>query len=344
MYNFAILDPRSIPAATEANENIFASGNVYGIEVTVPALAEKCVANIDPQHTEGNVGLAAIEVALTAELPPDGATLATVRADLDSIGAMAIFVIRTAVDQPEFTAGCVTPAQVRIDAIATADKFARGEWQYRSLPTRDNPWPEETASAESSQSLAAMAAAVADFKVPLAIRVDRMVDWLLYGKEPEQYRTQVEKERRDLIDALESREIDYSLNVTAWCVVCQSDYTPIYPTPAMCPNCYGGDTREINRVAVVKTTHRAATMVGYSLAPVVVALNPEFRFQGGEAHAKHTICQYQAGYVDLVAVKDDLAAIEPGWGGSPTIIGSPQGISSKLTIDEVVAVVLRHLK
>lgn len=33
-----------------------------------------------------------------------------------------------------------------------------------------------------------------------------------------------------------------------------------------------------------------------------------------------------------------------GWGGSPTIGGSPQGVSSRLTIDEVVAVVEKYLR
>ena len=40
----------------------------------------------------------------------------------------------------------------------------------------------------------------------------------------------------------------------------------------------------------------------------------------------------------------ELAALEPGWGGSPTIGGSPQGVSSLLTTEQVVEVVARHLK
>jgi len=63
-YKFAILDPRPIPAAIEANDKVFASGPVYGVEVTVPALAKRCTFNLDPQHTGGDASRAAIEYAV----------------------------------------------------------------------------------------------------------------------------------------------------------------------------------------------------------------------------------------------------------------------------------------
>lgn len=331
--NFQILDPRPIPVATEANEKVFAAGPVYGIEVTVPALATRCVANIDPQHARaGDATLAAIEVALTAELPPAGATLATVRADLDSVGAMAVFLINgdyrnACLVDPNTPVGQLcyygvktpltpedTEAMARIRMVADADKFARGGWPgVHPLPTKDNPWPEQSASAESSRPLAAIAAAVADFKVPLATRVETMARWLLFGEEPEKYRAQVEKERLDMIVALETGAIKY-------------------------------ETHSEGRIAVVESTHRAATMVGYSLAPVVVALNPSFRQGPGEPYKKFTICAFESQFADIKVALAELATLEAGWGGSPTIGGSPQGVSSALTIDQVVIVVEKHLR
>lgn len=59
MYQFTTLDPRNIPAATEANNKMFANP-VYGIEVTVPALARRCTFNLDPQHTGGDANRATI--------------------------------------------------------------------------------------------------------------------------------------------------------------------------------------------------------------------------------------------------------------------------------------------
>ena len=330
MYQFAILDPRSIPAATEANDRLF-TRPVYGVEVTVPALAKRCTFNLDPQHTGGDANRAAIEDALTAELPSEGSTLATVRADLDAVGSMAVLDLRAQGES-------LKSAMDRINTIATADKFARGGYSGpKPLPTRSNPWDESSATAESSRPLAAMTAAVADHKIPLSKRVEWMKVWLESGKEPgiterfgvecdsdvdclvtssgslESYRGQVERERMEMVDALESGAIKY-------------------------------ETRFDGRVAVVESTHRAATSVGYSLAPVVVALNPSFKQGQSEPHRKFTICAFEAKFADIKSALAELTTLEAGWGGSPTIGGSPQGVSSKLTIDQVVEVVARHLK
>lgn len=306
MYQFTTLDPRNIPAATEANDKVFANP-VYGIEVTVPALAKRCTFNLDPQHTGGDANRAAIEDALTAELPSEGSTLATVRADLDAIGTMTIFNLRAKGESLE-------SAMDRINMVATADKFARGGYSGpKPLPTRSNPWDESSATAESSRPLAAIAAAIMDFKVPMADRISTMERWLLTGDEPAQYRTQVEKERLDMITAMETGQIK-------------------------------SETRSYGRIAVVESTHRAATSVGYSLAPVVVALNPSFKQGPSEPYKKFTICAFEAKFADIKSALAELATLEAGWGGSPTIGGSPQGVSSVLTIDQVVEVVAKHLR
>lgn len=302
MFQFKLLDPRNVPAATQANEAVFANP-VYGIEVTVPALAARCVTNLDPQHTGGDTNLAAIEAALTCEVPPDGATLATVRADLDALGAMVVLELRrdgVDIATPEIT--------FRIHQVAEADRFARGPYPGpTALPTAENPWSEGGAT----QQLAAIGAAVMDFKVTLDARASMMKHWLLTGEEPAAYRASVEKERLELVAALAGGQIKAEVK--------------------------GG-------IALVETTHRAATMVGYTLAPVVIAVNPAFRLQGSDPHRKYTVCQYQMGHVNLKAVTADLQALEAGWGGSPTIVGSPQGVSSQLTIQQVTEIVARHLK
>lgn len=307
-YEFAVLDPR--PQGAVANDKIFseASQGVLGIEVTVPALAARCtLGNIDPQHSEGKADLTAIEIAADDCLPPQGAVLATVRPDLDSVGAMAIFEMATTA---EFSIN--NAVRSRIDAIARADKFARGDWPGRQpLPTTENPWPTEGA-ADSTRSLAAIAAAVADFKVPLDQRVEWMKEWLLAGEEPPKYREQAERERLDLVKAL----ADGTINVSV---------------------------AALGRIAVVESTHRSATSVGYSLAPVVVALNPSFRQGPGDPYKKFTICAFEAKFADIKSALAELATSEAGWGGSPTIGGSPQGVSSTLTVEQVTEVVTRRL-
>jgi len=264
----------------------------------VPALAKRCAFNLDPQHTGGDANRVAIEDSLTIELPAEGSTLATVRADLDAVGSMEVFNLRAKGESLE-------PAMERIAMVATSDKFARGGYTGpKPLPTRDNPWIEETATAESSLQLAAIAAAVMDFNVPLADRVATTEKWLLKGEESKQYRDSVEKERLDMINALETGQIKY-------------------------------ETRSGGKIAIVESTHRAATSVGYSLAPVVFALNPSFKQGLSEPYKKFTICQF----ADIKSALAELNELENGWGGSPTIGGSPQGVSSQLTVDQVVAVV-----
>ncbi len=137
-YQYGLIDPRPIPDAKAANEQLFENlHGVLGIEVTIPAYAEKCsLGNIDPQHTDGNVDLAAIEVAQSMDLPPREASLVTVRPDLDSLGAMALIKYRAKGEE-------ITPEMVaRIQEIANADKFSRGGWPGETdLPTKENPWP-----------------------------------------------------------------------------------------------------------------------------------------------------------------------------------------------------------
>lgn len=300
--------PRTLDPRPGADNSLVLGANTLGIEVTIPALAARCeLGNLDPQHTGGDANLAAIEVALIADLPPEGAILVTVRADLDSVGAMAVLASRKI---REFDSDAV---RRRIQQVADADKFVRRGWPGpKSLPTQENPWPEEGAGVESSRMLAAIAVAVADFNVPLDARVATMQLWLLTGQEPEQYRSQVEIERSHLISALETGQIEIARMANG-------------------------------RVAVVTTTHRAATLVGYSVAPIVLALNPEFRFNGGVPHSKFTICQFVEGYVDLRSAIEGLSRLESGWGGSATIIGSPQGVSSCLSIEVVVGVLEKYL-
>ena len=97
MFKFSTLVPSAVAAknAKLAAENEAAlTGQVLGIEVTEPGLAARCsLGNIDPQHAGGNASRAAIEDAVSVELPPYGITLVTVRADVDSVGAMAVLSI-----------------------------------------------------------------------------------------------------------------------------------------------------------------------------------------------------------------------------------------------------------
>ena len=105
------------------------------------------------------------------------------------------------------------------------------------------------------------------------------------------------------------------------------------------------------RIAVVVSTHRFATEIGYQRATVVVATNPKMPvFVGGKpdpsgaTYLKHTVCQHNEFVgLNMAGIVAELNAIDPGWGGLPNIKGSPQNIGSKLTTEQVVEIVSRHL-
>jgi len=307
-YKFGILDPRNLPEAKSHNDSLLGE-ETLGIEVSVPALAQRCgLGNIDPQHSE-NSQRAAVESSLTHPLPPPGSTLVTVRADLDSVASMAVLELRSkgGIDlPPEFAADVVD----RIADIAQRDRFDRGAWPGpREIPTMQNPWS-DAAGAGNPSGIAGLAAAISDFKVPLDQRVETMKEYLVAGTVPTNYHQKVMNERVQLIEALEKGEI-------------------------------GVETRSVAGmdVAIVHSHHRAATSIGYMNAPVVIAVNDEFRFQGGEPHRKATICQFDSSHIDMNVVKNELSSLEPGVGGSQTIIGTRQGESSNISVEQMLAAI-----
>lgn len=307
MYSYALLDPRPIPAAQAANEEIFASSPVFGIEVTVTEIAARCSHNLDPQHAGQDAGLAAIEAALACNLPENGATLATVRPDPDALGAMAILAMRAESMElgPELLK--------RVALVAESDKFALGGWPGpRSLPSAERLSEESTASVDSHPILGPLQAAIGDFKIPIAERVRMMRAWLENGVEPAGYRERWLAEQAEIAAALADGRIKVR-------------------------------TVADGRIAVVESAHRSALSIGYRLAPMVVALNPAFRFAGGEPHRKFAVCQFTPNWLNLKAALSELSELESGWGGSPTIGGSPQGISSTLTVEQVAEVLKKHL-
>lgn len=310
IYNFATLDPRP-----DADNSAALGASTLGIEVTIPALAAQCgLGNIDPQHSGTSSHSAAILATLDAPLPPAGATLVTVRPDLDSVGAMAVMQVRASgqgdgIDR-EF-----------VGTIARADAFDHGEWPgAREIPTTHSDWMLQPATSSSHPRMAPLAALCADRFRGMDDRVAAMAETVCGRPTPGllPYIVDANERRKALLRSLREGKTCVSLE----------DGEP--------------------RIARVISTHLGALDIGYHLAPVVVATNPEMRGPDG-AYLKHTVCQWRAGYVDLRAAAAALNAAEeeclgtPGWGGSATIIGSPQGVSSVLFNRAVAGIVKDYL-
>ena len=86
-------------------------------------------------------------------------------------------------------------------------------------------------------------------------------------------------------------------------------------------------------IALVEGAAPGALRLGYRLAPIVIAIGEV------EGRRKASIAQYDRAWVDLPRVAARLNEMEPGWGGSETIIGSPQGLSSRTPVEACIAAV-----
>lgn len=309
LISFRTIDPR--PAAREAELQKLSVPGVYhlGVEMTLPALvgffSDMLGENIDPQHSGGDNSQAACEAALTWDL-------SNVKKALDIDMEVEMATVRA--DMDALAAMVIVTRRLagetfdldmmsRIGTVAEADKSATTVWEPVELPSEQNRWP-----GRGSSDMAALAAMCADFRVSLDARVARMAAWLENGIVPEDYQNKVEEDRDRMIAAIAKTKVEVKDGVAC----AESDYAGV-------------------------------SNILYHYAPVGVAVNHHFRFQGGEAITKFTVMQFSPGYADIKAVWAELSEREPGWGGSPTIGGSPQGVSSALTLEEVVAVVAKYV-
>ncbi|TAJ42786.1 MAG: hypothetical protein EPO55_00730 [Reyranella sp.] len=307
-YAFALLRPQRARGAAAFNAGLLGSGTL-GVEVTEPALAARCgLGNIDPQHGPQACpeAPASIVAALDWPLPPHGARLVTLRPDIDALGAMAVLARRR-------MGGIMDETTLRrVAAIDAADRFQRGPWPgRRPLPRSADA---ATGVLDGDPAMAALAAECARPDFSLAARIDAVAAWLAAGDVPPVGAALAARRACDLIAALRR-----SRGVEPWLA------------PGLVAT---------GRIATIEGTGPAALAVGYCLAPVVVARNPAFLGPEGEPpHVKYTIAQYRAGHADFSRLKDLLARLEAGWGGSATIVGSPQGCSSHLPLARVVETV-----
>jgi hypothetical protein len=201
-------------------------------------------------------------------------------------------------------ATCSAALIARVRAISTADRFACGPWPG------PKPLPRSPDDLDRASPLAGVAELAADPALPLSERVAGIAAWLATGAAPPVDLSAERRRARELLDRL------------------AAGLDTIEPV-------LGG------RAALVRAQSGGALRLGYRLAPVVIAENPAF---GQPPHRKLTIAQYAAGHADLHRVAGDLAACEPGWGGSATLVGSPQGRAAGLPLSMVIDTVARHLR
>ncbi len=304
-FSYDLLLPAGATGAKRHNEQVLRDLTL-GIEVTEPELAARCrLGNIDPQHDGSGSSLSAIEAAATWPLPPDGAKLVTIRPDLDAIGAMALLTYRAEGRM------LTPPMKSRIAAVAKTDRFDRGPWPGRQPMPRS---PDDLLADIGGDEIGLVTAAMRDDTLDVSERVQIAKAWLSGGVVPLAY-AQAPRERAErLWRALETGDVLVE------------------------------ESRAPARLVEIVSEVDGALHLGYRFAPVVIALNPHFRFRDGAIGPKFTIAQYRQGHADLDKALVSIARMEDGWGGSLTIKGSPQGRPSGLNRDSVASAVVAALQ
>lgn len=303
-YGFALLDPRPTPLAKENNQKIFS--NARGGVLGV----EMTLPEFAEQCTLGNIDpqhtdkdIHTAAIDIAVNFPVPPKE-ATMLTVRPDLDAFGSMAVLSLRQK-----GVVLTPEIesRIQNISAADRLANAGWPGpKPLPNKEDVWWDE------NESLAAVGRMTADFKVPVPERIRLLEKWLETGEEPRGYKEGAFQEKLLMVEALEKGEIK-------------------------------SQVFEGGKIAFVESVYRSGTSIGYALAPVVVALNPSFSESGGEPYKKYTICQFTPDYVDMVDVLRELNELEGGWGGSPTVIGSPQGIASSLHTGQIVEVITRHL-
>lgn len=373
-----------------------------GIEVTIPEVAALChLGNLDGQHSVPGtyaryIGRAAIDIAATEaaqilynpgqQIDPDapgGVTLVTCRADLDSVGAMAVLVLRAlglggaewCHDYERYSFDLPSPARDRIMAIANADGFVRSDrWEPSPLPTVENPWP-RAGAIDSTKGLAHLGMICSprrgDVTLPLNERVAVIAHWLLFEHGFSGDVTERIYEACGVVipkalegDRLSASQAARVVLINAFYAVADSrralaeEATKPGAVRFACPYC---GTEHLETHWSAHECARGLTMGTSSGDPLGIAIvrvshagamglgycvAPVVVAFDRANPGKVTIAAYSPQYLDWPALKDRLNALEPGWGGNETscILGSPQRGGTKLTDSTIIEEVRQCLK
>lgn len=269
--------------------------------------------------------VAAIDAALDWPLPEVGMggieNLATERPDLDSIGAMAVLALRF--DRVSLS----NEAIKRIARIAAADNFGGGKWAPMPLPTPETPWPLGAACVSDTPSLAHIASICSPMgdqpRLPIVERVAIVAMWILEGDDRFARSnlwdlaigatTHQHLQRgvwpvggseaaaaRKMLDALDAARADVDARRVDMARAVEDGRITLRGVCVNSPFADGRDREwspkgdvEHPAIAIVRGNHAGALAVGYCVAPVVVATNPEHKWPGGIVTEKVTIAFYE---------------------------------------------------
>lgn len=182
-YYYYVIDPRM--ESHEKNLNFLGKRkNRIGIKMTLNRYKDFFSQNLNEDQKESS-----IKKAMDCELPPEDSLLGIVRANIDTVGAMAVLSLRQ-----EGNGDKISPYWIQeID---------------RKVKEKISPWKPKSYLDETEYNpVDSISMAVKDYTIPIQKRVFMMKDFLCYMKCPKGFREKAIKEKMEIRKAYESGEI-----------------------------------------------------------------------------------------------------------------------------------------
>lgn len=285
---------------------------IIGIEVFDNEISQFCHLNIDPQHnnSKNDSSITALEMVfkLKSDLKEaaygfNNILLLTIKCDLDSISAISL-VTMVLKSKFEINGDLI----LRLKAISLSDRHGMAnEWKPNIRYDHFN-----LVSYTKYGIPVSLITIIGDINLNINYKIKTMTDYLLYGefKDSEKYNQKA------------ITKLSYIKSSTSHKVIIPE------------------------KLIFVESTYRGAIGFGYKKAPIVIAKNPKYAFgkKNNRIYGnKYTIAQYKENYIELDKIKDRVNKLEPGWGGSFVIIGSPQTNPSIIKQDDLIDLVKEYV-
>jgi|GEM_PF-3366946 len=288
---------------------------VVGLEVTEPALQELVDVNIDPQHSgEKRTDTSAIDFSyknfksVLEKTQDKPIAFVTSKADLDSIGAMAILTMALEGRTDELS---LTGFEGKVSLINKFDNYKLEENRLEKTLEQ---------AIRDTRILGGIDTAVKDFKISVLERVKLIEQFLKTGEQPPKYVAEYGTTIEQIIQSCADKTTTIELHEKGFTVV-ESPHMKAFdmgytqsPLVVACNKKF--DPRETGKTQVKVTIgqHPSAQLIDFN--ELIKDLNAK-----------------EPSYVEKVNQ----------WGGSSTIIGSPVNTGTLLDLEQITDIVGEHM-
>jgi len=290
-------------------KNISDTHFILGIEVTIPKYEEYCTLSIDPQHSPNQNKITSIEYIFNFQ--------ENILDVMTKFNKIVLTTVKTDIDSIG-TMAVITlllngklvldgDLILRLKAIAKSDRHGRKNWKNQ----KEDYFQFNDYNVYGLPS--GLPYMTSDHKISIDQKVNNMIDYLLNG---------TFKHLNKYNNLVYSNLKQSNKNTTSKIIVPK-------------------------KLSFIESNHRGGVAYGYKFTPCVIAKNPNYIF-GQEPSKiigkKITIAQYSdQDFIDLNAIVAELNLIEPGWGGSNVIIGSPLNNPTQISDEQIIEICKKHL-